>query len=253
MTPVVMSVVALSMFATAFLSGIFGMAGGMILIGILLALLPLPAAMALHAVTQMTSNGWRALLWWRYIRFRPAAGYLMGAVLALAVWSLIRYVPHKPVALLLLGLLPLSVRLLPEALKPNAERLDHGLLYGAVCMSSLVLTGVAGPLVDAYFLGGSLDRREMVATKAVCQVFGHAAKLVYFGSIVAGAATINHTMMLLAIVASITGTTVARRFLEAMSDSQFRTWAGRIIASVSGYYVLQGSYLLLLPLMERWL
>ena len=47
MTPVVMSVVALSMFATAFLSGIFGMAGGMILIGILLALLPLPAAMAL--------------------------------------------------------------------------------------------------------------------------------------------------------------------------------------------------------------
>ncbi len=253
MTPVVMSAVALSMFATAFLSGIFGMAGGMILIGILLALLPLPAAMALHAVTQMTSNGWRALLWWRYIRLRPAAGYLVGGVLAMAVWSLIRYVPHKPVALLLLGLIPLSVRLLPQALKPNAERLDHGVLYGAVCMSSLLLTGVAGPLIDAYFLGGRLDRREMVATKALCQMFGHAAKLIYFGSIVAGAATINHTMMLLAIITSITGTTVARRFLEAMSDSQFRTWANRIITSVSSYYVLQGSYLLIVPLMGSWL
>ena len=93
----------------------------------------------------------------------------------------------------------------------------------------------------------------MVATKAVCQVFGHAAKLVYFGGIVAGTASVDYTMMLLAIIASITGTTVARRFLEAMSDSQFRTWANRIITSISGYYVLQGSYLLIVPLMARWL
>ena len=51
------------MVATAFLSGMFGMAGGLILIGVLLALMPVPEAMALHAVTQMASNGWRALLW----------------------------------------------------------------------------------------------------------------------------------------------------------------------------------------------
>jgi hypothetical protein len=33
--------------------------------------------------------------------------------------------------------------------------------------------------------------------------------------------------------------------LEAMSDTQYRTWAGRLIASISGYYVLQGAYLLI--------
>ena len=38
------------------------MAGGLVLIGVLLALLPLPEAMALHAITQMASNGWRGLL-----------------------------------------------------------------------------------------------------------------------------------------------------------------------------------------------
>jgi hypothetical protein len=32
------------------------MAGGLVLVGVLLALLPLPAAMALHAVTQIASN-----------------------------------------------------------------------------------------------------------------------------------------------------------------------------------------------------
>jgi uncharacterized membrane protein YfcA len=117
----------------------------------------------------------------------------------------------------------------------------------------MLLTGVAGPLIDTFFLGGRLDRREMVATKAVCQVFGHAAKLVYFGGIVAQAATVNTTMMVLAIAASVAGTTVARRFLEAMSDNQFRIWAVRIINSICGYYVLQGSYLLMMPLLGRLL
>lgn len=251
MTPVLMLVVGLSMFVTAFLSGLFGMAGGMILIGILLAILPLPAAMALHAVTQMASNAWRATLWWRYIRLGSAAGYLVGSGLALAGWSLFRYVPDKALAMLMLGATPFAVRVLPQKFKPDAERLDHGVAYGAVCMTLILLTGVAGPMVDSFFLGGRLDRREMVATKALCQVFGHAAKLLYFGGIVAQAASVDGTMMIIAITASVTGTTVARRFLEAMSNTQFRMWAGRIINSICGYYVLHGSYLLVAPLMWR--
>src|SRR5262249_47189838 len=49
--------------STSFLSGIFGMAGGMLLMGILLLLMPFAAAMVLHGVTQMASNLWRAWLW----------------------------------------------------------------------------------------------------------------------------------------------------------------------------------------------
>jgi hypothetical protein len=55
----------------------------------------------------------------------------------------------------------------------------------------------------------------------------------------------------IAIAASIVGTTAARRILEAMNDKQFRIWATRIINSISGYYVLQGSYMLLAPLLWR--
>src|SRR5258708_25794870 len=62
MTPLMMAALGLLMVATAFLSGLFGMAGGLILIGVLLALMPLPTAMVLHAITQMASNGWRAFL-----------------------------------------------------------------------------------------------------------------------------------------------------------------------------------------------
>src|SRR5213075_1784518 len=76
MTPLVIAALGLLMVATAFLSGLFGMAGGMILIGVLLALMPLPTAMVLHAITQMASNGWRAFLWRAHIRWRPVFVYL---------------------------------------------------------------------------------------------------------------------------------------------------------------------------------
>jgi uncharacterized membrane protein YfcA len=246
-----MLLLGLSMLGTAFLSGIFGMAGGMILVGILLAVLPLPQAMALHAVTQMASNGWRATLWWRHIRLRPALSYMSGCALAMLVWSIFRYVPSKPVAVLLLGITPFAARyMLPQTLKPNAEKFSHGLVYGASCMGLMLLTGVAGPLIDTYFLGGKLERREIVATKSFCQVLSHLMKLVYFGGIVTNSASVDPTMIAIAIGCSVAGTTLARSILERMSDKQFRVWAARIINSVCGYYVVQGSYLLLLPVLR---
>src|SRR5260221_2002876 len=74
MTPLMVAALGLLMVATAFLSGLFGMTGGLILIGVLLALMPLPTAMVLHAITQMASNGWRAFLWRSHIRWRPVSG-----------------------------------------------------------------------------------------------------------------------------------------------------------------------------------
>src|SRR5260370_31548320 len=74
MTPLMMAALGLLMVATAFLSGLFGMAGGLILIGVLLALMPLPTAVGLHAITQMASNGWRAYLCPSHMRWR--AGFV---------------------------------------------------------------------------------------------------------------------------------------------------------------------------------
>lgn len=246
MSAILVSALAVVMVATAFLSGIFGMAGGLVLIGVLLALLPVPEAMALHAVTQMSSNGWRAFLWWRYVRPKAAASFLAGGMAALVGWSLFQYVPNKAVAMLLLGALPLAVRALPAGLKPDAQRIDHGLIYGAIAMTSMLLTGVVGPLIDTFFLGGKLDRREIVATKSFCQIVGHTSKLLYFTAF-AAQASIDTTLMAIAIACSVVGTTVARRFLEAMSDAQYRTWTWRIITAVSSFYICDGIYLLAAP------
>ena len=41
------------------------------------------------------------------------------------------------------------------------------------------------------------------------------------------------------------GTTLSKRFLQMMTDAQFRTWATRLITVIASYYVIQGTYLLL--------
>jgi uncharacterized membrane protein YfcA len=243
-TPLVIAALGLLMIATAFLSGLFGMAGGLILIGVLLALMPLPTAMVLHAITQMASNGWRAFLWRAHIRWRPVAVYLIGCALALAVWSIARYVPDKPIALLLLGVTPFMARMMPSGLNPNPDSAWQGALYGSTCMGLMLMTGVSGPLMDTFFLGAKFDRRSIVATKATCQVASHFTKLIYFGGIIDQAATLDPMLALVAISASMLGTTLARRILEAMSEQQFRTWANRLITTVASYYILYGSWLL---------
>ena len=246
MSPLLIAALCLTMVGTSFLSGIFGMAGGMILVGVLLAMLPVPEAMMLHGVTQMASNGWRGLLWWRYVRWGAVTPYILGCAAALLLWSLWRYVPSKPAALLMLGLTPFLARMAPASYRPNPESMRQGALYGAACMTLILLTGVSGPLIDTFFLGGKLDRREIVATKAVCQIFGHAAKLIYFGAVIEQAASVDPVVAGLAIVASMIGTSLAAKVLLAMSDRQYRSWANRIITAIAGYYVAHGTLMIVL-------
>jgi len=54
----------------------------------------------------------------------------------------------------------------------------------------------------------------------------------------------NKTLAVVAVMASMLGTSLARRILEAMSDAQFRTWANRLITTVASYYILYGGWLL---------
>jgi uncharacterized membrane protein YfcA len=235
------------MVATSLLSGIFGMAGGLVLVGVLLVLLPLPAAMALHALTQIASNAWRAAFLLPHVRWRIVAAYALGCLVALGGWSLVLFVPEKPVALIALGLSPFLLRLLPAGAKADPEKAGHGWACGVASMSLMLLTGVAGPLLDSFFLGGRLDRHGIVATKAVCQVQAHAMKLLYFGGLVAEAGVLDPVLAGGAIAASMLGTLLARPLLAALSERHYRLWAGRLVAGIAGFYLVQGTWLLMFP------
>lgn len=236
--------VCLSMLVTSILSGIFGMAGGIILIGILLILLPVQSAMVLHGVTQLASNVWRAIMWRKNTRWDIVGVYSIGSVSALIVWALTGYVPDKAVSFLLLGFTPFIMRAVPKDIQPDPESRVQCVLYGVGCTGLILLTGVAGPMLDTFFLGGSLDRRTIMGTKSVCQVLGHTVKLIYFAGLVAEPGTVDATTALLAIGMAALGTLIAKPIVERLSDKIYRVWANRILTTLALYYCVYGLYLL---------
>jgi uncharacterized membrane protein YfcA len=227
--------------ATSFISGILGMAGGMILMGILLATMSVGSAMIVHGVTQLASNGWRAILWRQFIDRRIVVGYLIGLALAVALFALVSLVLSRPWVLIALGATPFLTYLLPRQLELNVDRPGQPALCGFVCVAVQLLSGVSGPLLDTFFVPSKLDRKAVVATKAATQSFSHIAKIGYFGW-VATAATEAVTPMLLAalVIAAVIGTSASRKVLEAMTDANFRNWTRRVVLVVGAVYLASG-------------
>ncbi|MBK6981254.1 MAG: sulfite exporter TauE/SafE family protein [Betaproteobacteria bacterium] len=177
----VLAALAVSALATSFISGILGMAGGMILMGVLLALLTVPQAMVLHGVTQLASNGWRAILWRSSIDWRVFRGNALGSLLALAAFTAVQLVVSKPVALVVLGITPFVGLALPERLVLDVRKPGHPFACGVVTTGLQLVAGVSGPILDLFFVRSAMDRRAVVATKASTQSLGHILKILYFG------------------------------------------------------------------------
>ena len=238
----------LAVLATSFISGILGMAGGMILMGILLALMPVSAAMVVHGTTQLASNGWRALLWREHIDWRVFRGYAIGALLALAAFSALQIVLSRAMVLIVLGLTPFSVYLLPRRLQLNVDRPGHATACGLICMAVQLLSGVSGPLLDTFFLPSALNRKAVVATKAAVQTLSHASRIGFFGVVLAGL-TGTHAdapawpVALLLMACAIAGTSISRRVLERMTDADFRSWTRRAVLTAGSVYLASGLWL----------
>ncbi len=246
--------IAVTVLITSFISGILGMAGGMILMGVLLALLPLPAAMMLHGITQMASNGWRAFMWRRDVNWQIFRGYALGALLALSAFIVVQIVVSKPVAYILLGLTPFVSFALPRRLALNVDHPGHPFSCGVICMGLQLLAGVSGPMLDVFFVRSSLNRRGVVATKAMSQTLGHLIKIIYFGGISILDATtatsgslatlLSLPLVVACVVLAFTGTSLSKRVLEKMSDANFRRWTQWTVMTMGVIYLVSGVWMI---------
>ena len=231
--------------STSFISGIFGMAGGMILMGILLAFMPLAPAMVLHGIIQIAANGWRAWQWRAHIQWRPVGHYAVGAALVTAAVAITQCTASKAVALIIIGLTPFAGLLLPGRLAPDLGRCGHDYGCGAICTLLQLLAGVSGPILDVFFVRSNLDPRQQIATKAAVQLLGHFLKVAYYGQLLAGSGeSISPHAVMLAIPLAVAGTHLSRYALDAISEAQFRTWSRYVIGTVSAAYLIQGLVLL---------
>jgi uncharacterized membrane protein YfcA len=247
MTPVLaFSLIAVFSLATSFISGILGMAGGMILMGVLLALLPLPAAMMLHGISQLTANGWRAFMLRRSIDWRVFRGYAVGAAAALLAFALLQFVASKPVALILMGLTPFAGLALPERFHLNVERRGHSFACGLVNTAIALVAGISGPILDLFFIRSKMGRHAVVATKATVQSLSHVMKIGYFGSILASSgASVDPLLAVTMVVLAVVGTSLSKQVLERISDTAFRRWTRWTVMTLGTFYLASGVWALL--------
>lgn len=241
--------IAMAALITSFISGVLGMAGGMILLGVMLALLPVTAAMMLHGITQMFANGWRAWIWRGQINWRVFRGFAAGAVLALAAFFALQFVVTKPVAFILLGLMSLISFALPQRLTLTVDHHSQPFWCGLVCTVAQLVAGVSGPLMNLFFVHSVMDRRSVVATKAMAHTLGHFFKILFFGGIgliATGSipAVLSWPLIITCVVLAFVGTTLSKRVLEKITDTHFRLWTKWVVLAMGTIYLISGIVML---------
>jgi uncharacterized membrane protein YfcA len=146
----------------------------------------------------------------------------------------------------LLGILPFSTWAPERWFKLDASRPAHALAAGLSMTSVNLTAGVAGPLLDIFFIRTALTRHQIVATKAATQVFSHIAKIIVYGAPLRAAggpgmppAWVFAVSIALALVGAVAGGQVLNR----LSDVNFKRYTRWIVTGVGIFYLVQAAQL----------
>jgi uncharacterized membrane protein YfcA len=210
---------------TAVVSAVLGMAGGILLLAVMLLFLEPAVAIPIHALVQLTSNSSRTVIHARSVRtdlllpfviFLIPAGALTLPLVQLAPADLLRLAigVFVLIATWQKGWLLLGVD--PERI-PERPRFA---LVGAGAGAIGPVVGATGPFIAPFFLGIGLTRFELIGTKAACQAAGHLAKMLLFG--IAGFAFLEYAGLIAGMAACVVvGTWLGTRLLRRIDDERF--------------------------------
>ncbi len=219
---------------TSVVSGVMGLAGGMLLLSALLLTLDPVVAIPVHGVVQLVSNASRAWFQRAHVRWdavwRFAWPLLPAGALGLL---LLRSVPPDA-GRLWIGAFVLVATWAPGWLrfgKPAGGDPRRALAWGGALVGfASTSVGATGPLLAPFILALDLGTQATVGTLAACQIFQHLSKIALFGA--TGFDFAAFALPLVGLCAgSILGSAIGARLLDRVPDRVFRT-AVRVLLSV---------------------
>ncbi|MGQ0531481.1 MAG: TSUP family transporter [Caulobacteraceae bacterium] len=246
MNAIVTVVLLVVVLATATVSGVFGMAGGLMLMGGLALVMPVSAAMVTHGAVQFVSNGWRAFLHRAHIDWRIIVMYGVGSAIAAGVLAAVTYDPTKAWVYLMLGLVPGLAWLPKNTFHLDAAKPTHAVACGLTVTGLNVIAGVSGPLLDVFFVRTGLSRHTIVATKAATQAFSHTVKMIFYGVPLITAVETGLPpvwFFVLAAPLAMIGAWLGAMVLDRMSDVNFLKYTRWIVTVLGVVYLLQAAVL----------
>ena len=232
-------------FCTSALSGIFGMAGGLILLGVLLAILPVSTAIAVQGAIQIIANGSRAFFSRAFIDWAILGIICLGLVTAGIILFIIRYTPNLATVCIAIGLLPILVWIPQSWLALDASKPHHAFICGLLGGGLNLAVGVSGPTVDIFFIRTPMDRRTIIATKAATQVISHASKVLFYWNATMVLTPFEWAAIALAAPFAIAGTSAGHWVLQRLTDANFRAWTRWIVTAIGIFYLARGISLLI--------
>ena len=231
---------AIATLGTSFISGVLSMAGGMILMGVFGFFLSVPAAMVLHGVAQAVSNGSRVWLHRNHLRWNVLLPYSLGSFTILLAFMLVTFVPDKGLLFILIGSFPFIAFLLPKNINLDMSYPPVAFLSGLTVTTAQMLAGASGPVLDIFYVKSSLNRYEILGTKAITQTLGHIIKLVYYAFFLDLDINLPSWIYPAVIVAAILGNWLGKKVVERVDDELFKR-AGRVAITLVGFiYILKG-------------
>ena len=212
--------------------------------GVLVLLLPVATAMIVHGAVQAASNGARCLFLRKHVQWGIVPPYAAGAALVVAGFAAATLVPEPGVVLMLVGALPWLARATPRFAALDIRRPATAFSCGIVVTAAQLFAGASGPLLDAFYLNTTLDRFQVVASKAFTQTLGHLAKVGYYGFLVGGAGIdvdVPGWLLALACLVAVAGARIGTRLLARLQDHRFRRISGQVILALGAACVVRGA------------
>ena len=221
LTPTLIAALTVCGFGTAFLSGVAGLGGGTILIGVLYAAgLTSAEAVPLFAAVQLVSNSSRTLAYLPHVEWRAAGWFALAAVPATVLVAPFAAAVSADLVCLILALLILASLAPGQAdrapLPPRGAYLTAGLLNGSLGM----FVGATGLFVGRLFFRPEWTKETTIGTLALTQVIGHGLRVVAYGLV--GFSVLAQWQLLMPLaLAVIAGTWAGKRANARISRALF--------------------------------
>lgn len=205
-------------------SGVMGLAGGMLLLAVLLLFLDPLVAIPVHGVVQLVSNASRAWFQRRHVRWDAVWRFAWPLLPAGAAGlHLLRTVPADG-GRLLIGAFVLVATWTPGWLGFGSRSGDprRALAWGGALVGfASTSVGATGPLLAPFILALELGTQATVGTLAACQIFQHLSKVALFGA--SGFDFGEFALPLVGLcAASVAGSAIGARLLDRVPERAFR-------------------------------
>jgi len=217
--------------ATAMVTAVTGIGGGLVLIAIMPGFLPATAIVPVHAVVQLFSNSSRALFGWRFLRWEFVLAFIAGSILGGSIAAAIAREINLAYTPLFIAAYILFITWGP-APKFNKPPPGEFIIIGAIQTGLSMLVGATGPMSQAALMARGLKRDALVVSGALMTTFTHLTKVLLFALL--GFSFVEFWQIILGMSVAVTiGAFIGTRIRYQVPEALFRLilkWALTVLA-----------------------